>query len=140
MIQFFTSFCVGSILIGSLYILCPNGAISKSVKYVFSLIFLIIVISAANIPLKNIDFTSYASQSEQINGEAMQVASAKYVFEHTLKAHSINFKEISIFTDKLTDGSIVITKAIVVTSESREKVMNALGELAKNREVEIINE
>lgn len=140
MIQFFTSFCVGSILIGSLYILCPNGTISKSVKYVFSLIFLIIVISAANIPLKNIDTPSLTSQSETVDSEKMQIASAKYVFGHTLRANGINFKEITIFTDKLNDGSIIITKAVIVTSTPHEKVINALGELAKNREVEIVNE
>ncbi len=138
--QFFTSFCVGCILIGALYIICPDGAISKSVKYVFSLIFLIIIISAANIPLKNINVALFSPQTAEIDNSEMQVAAAEYVFSYALKSQNINFSEISIFTDKNDDGSIVITKAVIVTSEPHEKVIKALGELAKNREVETVNE
>lgn len=138
--QFFTSFCVGCVLIGALYIICPDGSISKTVKYLFSLIFLIIIISAANIPLKNINLDVFTSQSNQIDSEGMQISAAEYVFSHTLKSQNINFSKISIFTDKTDDQSIVITKVVIVTNEPREKVINALGELAKNREVEIMNE
>lgn len=138
--QFFTSFCVGCILIGALYVICPDGAISKSVKYVFSLIFIVIIISAANIPLKNVSFSDIRGAEIQLNTQDMQISSAKYVFAQTLKNQNIGFKEILIFTDNLEDGSIVITKAVIVTREPRNKVINALGELAKNREVEIVNE
>ena len=32
-----TAFCAACIFIGTLYILCPEGAVSKSVKYILSL-------------------------------------------------------------------------------------------------------
>ena len=135
--QFFTSFCVGCVLIGALYIICPDGAISKTVKYVFSLVFLLIIITAANIPLKNLRFDLFSSQAIETNGENMQISAAEFVFAHTLKSQNINFSKISIFTDKSDDQSIVITKVVIITDQQREKVINALGELAKNREVEI---
>ncbi len=140
MTQFFTSFCVGSILIGSLYIICPEGNISKHVKYVFSLIFLIIVISAANIPLKSISADIFSEKENIIETEGLDKSSAEYVFAYTLKNQNINFSKISIFTDKTNDGSIVITKVVIVTNEPKEKVINALDGLLDNREVEIINE
>ncbi len=140
MTEFITSFCVGSILIGSLYIICPDGNISKHIKYIFSLIFLILIISAANIPFHSIDFNSLSPQISEIETENLQISAAKYVFSYTLTAQNINFKEISILTDKSDDGSIVIIKVIIVTNEPRDKVINALAGLLDNREVEIKNE
>ncbi len=140
MTQFITSFCVGSILIGSLYIICPKGNISKQIKYIFSLIFLIIIISAANIPFKSIDFDALSPAESQIDTETLEKTAAEYVFSYTLKKQNINFQEISIFTDKTSDNSIVITKAVIVTDEPPQKVINALAGLLDNREVEIINE
>lgn len=140
MTQFITSFCVGSVLIGSLYIICPKGNISKQVKYIFSLIFLLIIISAANVPLKSIDFYALSPNNIQIDTEALETTAAEYVFSYTLKKQNINFQKISIFTDKTDDGSIVITKVVIVTNEPPQKVTNALAGLLDNREVEIINE
>lgn len=140
MTQFITSFCVGSILIGSLYIICPKGNISKQIKYIFSLIFLVIIISAANVPLKSFNFDALSPQDIEIDTESLETSAAEYVFSYTLKKQNINFQEISIFTDKTSDGSIVITKVVVVTDEPPQKVINALAGLLDNREVEIINE
>ncbi len=140
MTQFITSFCVGSVLIGSLYIICPKGNISKQIKYIFSLVFLIIIISAANVPLKSIDFNAVSLTDNQINTDALDTSAAEYVFSYTLKKQNITFRKISIFTDKTDDGSIVITKVVIVTNEPQQKVINALAGLLDNREVEIINE
>ncbi len=141
MTQFFISFCTGCILIGALYILCPEGNISKPIKHIFSLLFLIIIISAANIPLKNIDFTFQTSAvTESENYEEMQISAAKYIFSEALTACDINFSEISIYTDKNDNDSIVITKVVIVSNESKDKILQALKGLSENREVEIINE
>lgn len=141
MTQFFISFSTGCILIGALYILCPEGNIAKPIKHIFSLVFLIIIISAANIPLKNIDFSIPAvSFDNSENYKQMQISSAEFVFGEALKSQNINFSKISIFTDKTDDDSIVITKVVIVSNDNREKILNALGGLSENREVEIINE
>ena len=140
MTQFITAFCTGCILIGSLYIICPEGNISKPIKAVFSLVFLVIVISAANIPIKNItpDFKPETAISQ--NYTDMQTTAAEYVFSHTLTSQGIDFEKITIFTDNSNPQSIVITKVVIVSNELRENIINALGELCHNREVEIINE
>lgn len=140
MTQFFISFCAGCILIGSLHILCPEGSISKPLKYIFSLIFLIIIISAANIPLKNIDFSMPSLESQETNLSQMDVVAAEYVYSYTLKSQNINFSKIDIYTDNSEDDSIVITKVVIVSDEPQEKIIAALGVLAENRKVEILNE
>ncbi len=140
MTQFFISFSVGCILIGALYIICPEGNISKPIKYVFSLIFLVIIISAANIPIKKIDFSFNQNTTEQTNLTDMQVLSAEYIYSYTLTANNINFSKIYVCTDNSEDNSIVITKVVIVSQEPREKIIKALGVLAENREVETVNE
>ena len=140
MTQFFISFSVGCILIGSLYIICPNGNISNSIKYIFSLIFLVIIISAANIPLKKIELPKSQTAYAESSVADMQISAAEYIYTYTLTANKINFSKISFNTDNLDDGSIVITKVIISSQEPKEKIVTALGVLAEYREVEITNE
>lgn len=140
MTQFFTAFCTGCILLGLLYIICPEGNISKPIKYTFSLVFLCIVISAANIPFQNISLDNLIPADSQTESYEMQISAAEYVFSYSLKSQNINFSDISIFTDKSEDGSIVISKVVIVSSHQKDEIIKALGELAQNREVEIVNE
>ena len=102
--------------------------------------FLVIIISAANIPLKKITFPLPEATASQASLTEMQCLSAQYIYSYTLAAQNINFKEIYVCTDNSNDNSIVITKVIIVSDEPREKIIEALGVLAKEREVEIVNE
>ncbi len=140
MTQFFISFSTGCILLGALHILCPGGNLEKPIKHIFTLIFLIIIISSANIPLKNIDFTLPTDTTQTQNYAQMQTYAAEYVYSQILKSEKINFSKISISTDKTSDGSIVITKVVIYSNEDKEKVLKAVSVVAQNREVEIINE
>lgn len=140
MTQFFTAFCTGCILLGLIYIICPEGNISKPIKYTFSLVFLCIVISAANIPFKNISLDNIIPADNQTESYEMQISAAEYVFSYTLKNQNINFSDIEFFTDKSENGSIVISKVVIVSNHQKDEIVKALGELAQNREVEIVNE
>ncbi len=140
MTQFFTAFCTGCILLGLLYIICPEGNISKPIKYTFSLVFLCLVISASNIPFENISFENLIPADSQTESYEMQISAAEYVFSYSLKSQNINFSDISILTDKSEDGSIVISKVVIVSNHQKDEIIKALGELAQNREVEIVNE
>jgi hypothetical protein len=137
--SFLTAFCVSSVFIGCLHIICPEGNISKPVKYLFSLLFIVIILSSAKIFTGtkidlNIPTVNMESQDE------LQISSAKYIFSYVLNSNGINFSEITVCTDKSDDSGIVISKVIIHTDCQKEKVLTALGELSKNREVEIIND
>lgn len=138
--SFFTAFCVASVLIGALYIVCPDGQIAKSVRFVLSIVFLVIIIAAANITVKNIDIDFTANQASPENYEEMQIAAAEYVYSYTLQKENINFSQITVCTDKSENDSIVITKVIIYSNAERKKITEALGVLAEVREVEVINE
>jgi hypothetical protein len=137
--DFFITFCVSAVFIGALLIICPNGKISKSVKYVLSLAFTLIIISSA---LK-IDFDFNLKPDTEaitIHTEALEVKSAEYVYSHCLKAANIQFSKISVLTNKTNDDRIVISKVLIFSKEDKNKIFLALSAVAQNFEVEIINE
>lgn len=136
---FLMAFCVACVFIGCLYMLCPDGAISKSVKYILSLVFLLTVISAAGFTVKKAEIDIDFSPPET-STEALDTATAKYVYSYALQKAGIEFEEIEIFTNKAADGSISINKVVIYSASPKDTVMSALGEAAKNIEVEIINE
>ncbi len=140
LISFITSFCVAAVFIGCLYIICPNGNISKSVKYLLSLLFMVIVISCGTLNAVDYSFDFSLPPIVADTSEDMQIASAHYIYSYVLRANKINFTAITVCTDKLSDDSIVISKVIIYTDCESAEVLKALGELAESREVEIINE
>lgn len=138
--QLIISFCAASVFIGILYLLCPDGAMSKSVKYILGLAFLLSVIAAAGITvnLDNADFSQY----EFSLGDSMELEteSARQVYAYALTKSGVNFEEIEVYTNKSEDGSIIINKIVIYSDADREKIIEALGEVAQNFEVEVINE
>lgn len=138
--SFVTAISAAGICLGGLYIICPTGKISKTVKYVFSLCFLLIIITTAGVTVKNSDFDFPQFTQNEIDSDAAQLAAARYVYENALYAAGIEFSEIRIFTDKSQDGSINITKILIYTKAESKKVREALGQAAENFEVEVINE
>lgn len=138
--QLITAFCASCIFIGALLMICPDGAVSKSVKYVLALAFLLSVMAATGITVKKADFKIKMPETQQSDTAALDAASAKYVYAYALTKAGINFKEITVCTDKDENGSIIISKIIIYSDCESTRIKQALGEAAQNYEVEIINE
>ncbi len=137
--SFFISFCVSAIFIGAVFILCPGGQMSKPVRFVFSLVFTLVIVSAALKINFDFDYTPPNDKKQEIT-QTIDVSSAIYVYSNCLKAQKIDFSEISISTTKTDDGSIVISKVLIFSKEEKQKIINALSEIAQNIEVEVVNE
>lgn len=137
--DFFITFCLSAIFIGALLIICPNGQMSKSIKYILSLVFTLLIISSAVKIDFNLDFTPNTNVINS-HAEVINTHSAVYVYSQCLKAAKIEFSKISVLTNKSDDGSIVISKVLIFSKEDKNKILLALGEVAQNFEVEIINE
>ena len=135
-----TAFCAACIFIGTLYILCPDGAISKSVKYLLSLVFLVSVIAAANVVVKKSDVKIPAVTTPEINTQNLDSTNAELFYSYLLNRAGIEFSKISVYTDKSDDGSIIISKVLIYSNQSREEIIKVLADAAENTEVEIINE
>lgn len=120
--------------------LCPDGVLSESVKYVLSLALLLSVIGAAGITVKmpKFDFSAFSTESGE--NEALTAASAEYVFSYMLTSADINFSEITVCTNKSENDGIVISKVIIRSDCERDKIAEAIGGISSDYEVEIINE
>lgn len=138
--SFLTSLCAACVFIGAMHLICPDGNLGKPVKYILSLVFLVTVISAAGLLKGGFDTNIGFETSAAVSDEELKAASARYVYGQVLKSSEINFTEITVCTDKTEDGSIVISKVIIYSDCDKERIRAALGEAAKNIEVEIVNE
>lgn len=138
--SFLTAICAASVFIGALYMLCPDGAMSKTVTYVLGLCFILCVTAASGVTVKNIDFTFTPSEYTYADSSESLIASAEYTYSFALKSAGIDFSKITVCTTKNDSGSISISKVEIVSKESAEKIRAALGEAAQLNEVQIINE
>ena len=155
---FAVSFCSSCILLGFLYMLCPAGSMEKSVKYVFCLCFLCCVLGCVT-NLKSIDLSAFdtTSKSEIITEQSasITVGSLRRRVElqnsgefdkifvmiadaQALTDKNIDFKKITVDTNKLSDGSITISRVTVYTCASAEQIIQAIG--SDSYEVNVINE
>ena len=135
---FIVSFCGGCILLGFLYMLCPSGNMSTSVRYIFCLCF-VCMIAASAISIPTPDFLEFdETQTENILTEQNVAATAQIVFGEALENNNIVFRKIVVNTNKTVDGSIVINRVTIYTDESSQRVMEVIG--SENYEVVVLNE
>ena len=117
-----TTFCVSSVFIGVIFIICPDGVMSKTVKYVLGLCFLVMIITSLGAFSKDDSFHIEINEHILSDTENLDITTAKYIYSYALQKEGINFKEIEILTDKLADGSIVINKIIINSDCQEEKI------------------
>ncbi len=139
-ISFIVSLCAACVFIGALHIICPDGVMQKPVKYILSLVFLVVVITSAGISLAGADLNIDFGASPEVSAQSLDAAAARYVYAAALTNYGINFSEITVCTDKSDDGSIIITKVIVYSDCEEWAVREALGVVAENYEVEVAHE
>ena len=139
-LSFVTSFCASAVLFGGLYLLKPTSATEKSVKYIFSLIFICSIISSfVNIKFNDMDLKRYINTAS-VSTDALIEENARLTFSKALENEKINFSKIIVCTDKSSSDSIVINKVIVFSSDSRNKISEALGGEAAEYEIEVVYE
>ena len=138
--SFAVAFCGACVFIGAIYMLCPDGAVSKSVKYVLGLVFLLSVISAAAIAAGKWELNLPDITSDYTESEELQISAAEYVYGYALRKSGIDFSKITVCTDKSKNGSISINKVIICSDCEKSRILAALSEVAENTEVEVVND
>ena len=124
--SFILAFCTMCVVMGGLYMLCPSGNMSRSVKFALSLSFVCCMLSGIiGLDLPEIEDSSLQTQSE--TSEEMSAAAARMIFEDALTRGGINFSKITVCTDKLSDGSISISEVVVYSPDSAQKIEELIG-------------
>ena len=135
-LSFIVSFCIISVVLGALYILCPKGTMQKSVRYIFVLLLITSCLALIK-GIGGIDFSlkkhTYAPQ----NDDAFHYF-AELTFKEALKNAKVEFSKITVCTDKSENGSILISEVIVFSEEPQDKILKAIG--SEEYEVTVINE
>ncbi|MBQ8794691.1 MAG: hypothetical protein IJZ63_08150 [Clostridia bacterium] len=112
---------------------------NKPLKYIISLCFLITVISAAGITVKNSDF-KIDFTPDNLDSTELDLKNAEFVYTYALQKAGVELNGIEIFTNKNETGSISINKVIIYSNSEPQKINEALGQISKNIEVVVINE
>lgn len=132
-----TTVCIAATLIGSVYIICPDGVMSRHMKYIIGLIMLIVTvvpILSTEINIKNFETEVVYSAS----AEEMVRSQAEYIVKDVLDSEGIYYERISVNTDISGDGNIFISNVCVYGAEKSEKILKLLSSYSK--EVEIKND
>lgn len=135
-----TAFCTAGICFGALFIISPSGKMERSVKYVLSLCFLIIVITISGVKMKMSDFDINFNTISSVDADELENSATEYTIALVLQKAGIDFREIYVSTDNLETDGISCTKVKIYTDCEREKIVNILGEETESFKVEVINE
>lgn len=136
--SFILAFCTMCVVMGGIYILCPTGSMSRSVKFALSLSFVCCLISGI-INLDIPEIGDFSLQSNTYKNEEMSAAATRLIFEDALTRGGINFSKIEVCTDKLADGSISITEVVVYSPDPPQKIEELIGD-SDVYKVRVVNE
>ncbi len=128
------SVSVSAAVIGTVYIICPDGNMSRQMKYIIGLIMLLSVVTPvikADIEIETVspskDYVSDAT--EMIKSQSV------YIAEKLLAAEKISYDRILVNTDILSDNNIIISNVCVYGAKDKEKTLAALSEYFKEVEI-----
>ena len=136
--SFLSAFCVGCVVLGGLYLLVPEGKLQKAVRYTFSLCFICILITSIG-TIGSLDFKIEQKNEGEFISVGAAAESARIVFERALTNAEINFRKITVLTDKTDSGSIFISKVTVFSNDDENKILSLISGDG-SFEVEVINE
>ncbi len=135
-----TAFCTAGVCFGALFIISPTGKTGKSVQYIISLCFLLIIVSVTGFTIKSADFSINFETDYQSQSIATIINTLEHAYALALQRAGIEFEEISVSADISENGRIECTKVIINSAVIRDKIINALGGERENFKVEVINE
>ena len=136
-ISFLTAFCVGGVLLGALYILAPEGAFKKPLKYLFGVCFVCCIVSFFPV-FSNMDITADLSSFTLESAPDANLYAARLTVVTALEKAGITCKSIDITPAYDAAGNITELSVTVVSNEDPQKIKNAIE--SENIKVSVINE
>ncbi len=134
--KFAAAFCSVSIIMGFIYMLCPKGNIERAVRYILSLI-TVVVIAAALPIIGNIAADIEIKSNFSLTAEELEIEALRLVFERALKNNGIEFSEIELYTDNSENGGIRINRVVVFSSGDSEEIRRILEDEKGEYTVEV---
>lgn len=124
--QIALSLSVSAVVISAFYIICPDGNLSRQMKYIIGLLMLLSVLTP--IISVNIEFPVSGKEIKFSADATEMVASQyRYIAENILEKEKIYFDRILVNADILGDGNIIISKVCVYGVSEKEKAYALLS-------------
>ena len=137
-ISFITAFCVGGVLLGALYILVPEGAFKKPVRYLFGVCFVCCVVSFFPIFSKFDLSADIPSSSVSDAAQAANLYAARLTVAAALDKAGITYGSLEVFPAYNAEGEVTGLSVTVRSGDDPQRIKNALEN--ENIEVSVINE
>ena len=136
-ISFITAFCVGGVLLGALYILVPEGAFKKPLKYLFGVCFVCFAVSFFP-AFSDIDLTADFSFSAAENAQTESIYAARLTVAAALEKAGIRYDGLEVLPEYDTGGNIIGLSVTVTSKDDPQIIKDALEN--ENIKVSVINE
>ncbi len=99
------SVSVSAVVIGAVYMICPDGVMSRQMKFIAGLI-MILALMTPFIGTKFEIPEPSETPDYSASAEDMLCAQTRYLAESVLKSKGIDFERIEVFADISSDGGI----------------------------------
>lgn len=131
-------FCAAAVFLGALSFLAPSGNMKKSVKYAFSLVFLVFCIGLFAV------FGKVTKIECEIPETAVKTSGADtyaaYLCGAVMKDADLSYKKITANTNINENGDIYINELRIETAEPPERVKQAVESKLEVVKLEVVNE
>lgn len=133
------SVSIASVIIGSVYIICPSGTMSRQMKYIIGIIMLLATVSPFLGARIDIDAVT-SPQSYTSDASAMLSAQAEFIAGSLLEDAAVEYERIEVNTDISDGGDISISSVYVYGTSDSAQAYKLISENLGVQEVEIIND
>lgn len=126
--------CFAAVIIGAVYIICPEGAQGRGMKYIAGLIMLICTVN----PFLRININTDIETPQNTvtyNASEMLAAQAEYIIGEALRDGGVSYRLVSVNTDILPSGDIFISSVCITGASDKQKAAELLGNVMQAKEV-----
>lgn len=129
------------IFFGAIELLGNNSKMEKPLKYILSLVMLLVILSTV-FGIKNLDIniSTPSLSNDYALAEQTYKTQAEYLIGAVLKDNSVEFSKVNAKVDILQDGSIIISEVEVTTKQNAEQVSNIIKGYFDVLKVSVVNE
>ena len=127
-----------AIFIGAMFMLAPTGNMHKSVRYVFTLVFLCVCITIfLKLGKFNFDKFSVTQNTDYTVAQNLTKIQAEQICAAALPDNNISFNKISVITDNNEVGGIFISNVIIESDENADLIKKSIEQTVITKEVTV---
>lgn len=127
-----------AIFVGAMFMLAPSGNLSKSVRYVFTLVFLCVCITFfLKIGNREVRFVLDEPETDYTTAHNLTSIQAEKICSAALDDNNISYEKISVSTDINESDGIFISNVRIVSDDDAELIRTIINQTVMTKEVTV---